>query len=527
MTDSKTMPQSGDKYLIPPHVSMYLENNDAPHDIDVASITNSLRDINQLIEKADEDEKELSRALVETLRKRRAVMLQKQSKLQSIISPLRRFPAEILSEIFHHTLERDGYSVLNTADGPWSLSHVSRHWRATALTCSGALWSNLYIGIHKCSFPKKDHLPLLRTCLTRSRSHNISVYLDYPEPVPTFEGKTIELVQILVDNCERWHSLEISNHSFEIHNLLNKVHGHILNLTNLVVHRGPLRASPITGFELAPNLRTVKIYGRLRVILGPGNPSLISYEDYRSLPTTALDSYFTILRSCRQHLQTFTSLHWSTSQRSRAENPPIILTQLKHLRVTNRDLIQSMMAPNLESFHMDNSHSVLADGLLNLRNLFIRPGCFDLSKLTISHVIITSHILEIIPLVPALEVLQFRFPYWSDRISEDGIFHSLFQQRTDIDDDGTLKVVPNLQEFSFMIVPHRQRKDPHFTPPLCFDGIFVDMVASRAKTLEKVEVRASIPIGNWSPVQESVFEGLLQDGMDISLKGLGPWDFSL
>ncbi|PBK61716.1 hypothetical protein ARMSODRAFT_981288 [Armillaria solidipes] len=77
------------------------------------------------------------------------------------------------------------------------------------------------------------------------------------------------------------------------------------------------------------------------------------------------------------------------------------------------------------------------------------------------------------------------------------------------------------------VVPPGGRKDPHFTPVLCFDGIFVDMVASRARTLKKVEVRASIPSDNWSPVQVSVFEGLLQDGMDISLKGLGPWDFSL
>ncbi|PBK96049.1 hypothetical protein ARMGADRAFT_1028271 [Armillaria gallica] len=91
------------------------------------------------------------------------------------------------------------------------------------------------------------------------KSHNISVYLDYPEPVPPFEGKAIEIVQILVANCERWHPLEISNHSFEIHNLLSKVHGHIPNLKNLVIHRGPLRALPITTFESAPNLRTVKI----------------------------------------------------------------------------------------------------------------------------------------------------------------------------------------------------------------------------------------------------------------------------
>ncbi|PBK96053.1 hypothetical protein ARMGADRAFT_891666, partial [Armillaria gallica] len=75
---------------------------------DIAYITASLRDIGQAIEKADEDEKELSRAL-ETLRKRRVSMLETQSKLRSIISPLRRFPAEILSEIFHHTVERGGY----------------------------------------------------------------------------------------------------------------------------------------------------------------------------------------------------------------------------------------------------------------------------------------------------------------------------------------------------------------------------------------------------------------------------------
>ncbi len=85
-------------------------------------------------------------------------------------------------------------------------------------------------------------------------------------------------------------------------------------------------------------------------------------------------------------------------------------------------------------------------------------------------------------MVPALGVLQFRFPYWGDRVAKDDIFHSLFRQMTDIDEAGTPKMVPNLREFSFTIVPPRQRKDPHFTPVLCFDGTFVDMVASRAKT---------------------------------------------
>ncbi len=457
------MPQLGDEYLIPGHVSMYLENNDAPHDIDMAYISETLRDISQSIEKADEDEKELTRAL-ETLLKRRATLLETQSKLRSIISPLRRFPAEILSEIFQHTIEK-GYSVVNTSDSPWSLSHVSRHWRATALTCSGALWSSLYIGIYKDRLLQKDPLSLLRTCLARSRRHNISVCFDYPERVRDFKDKAKEIAQLLIDNCERWQSLEISHQCLEIHSLLGKARGRVPNLKNLVIRRGPVRTSPITAFELAPQLRTVQIRGGIDVVLGPGNPSLISYEDYRmSLLRDCLDSYFSILRSCRQHLQTFTSLHVSTAQRSRAENPPIILPQLKHFRGSHADLIQSVTTPNLETFHLDNSHFVLANSLLNVRDLFIRSRCLGVSKLTVSNIMITSHLLDILPLVPALAVLRFQFLYWGDRNAEDDIFRNLFQQMAAVDEVGTPKVVPNLREFSFTINPPPPKEGAAFHP---------------------------------------------------------------
>ncbi len=353
------------------------------------------------------------------------------------------------------------------------------------------------------------------------------MYFDYPEPVPSFERRAIKIAQLLIDNCERWYSLEISNHSFEINSRLGKIRGHIPNLTHLVVHRGPLRASPIAAFELAPQLRTVKIHGGLAVVLGRGNPSLILYEDYRRLPPRdSLGSYLTILRSC-QHLQTFRSLHAYPSWISDAENPSIILPQLRHFQWSHRDLIQSVTTPNLESFHLDNSHFVLADSLLNIRELFIRSRCSGLSKLTLSDVMMTSHILDILPLVPVLAVLQFQFSDWRDRDAQEDILRSMFQQMTGNNDVGTLKVVPNLRELSFTIGPGHESRDPHFTPVLCFDRIFVDMVASRATTLMKVEVRASIPSGIWSPVQVSVFENLRKGGMDISLKGLGPRDFPL
>ncbi|KAJ7155814.1 hypothetical protein C8R46DRAFT_850114, partial [Mycena filopes] len=66
------------------------------------------------------------------------------SQNNAVLSPLRRFPPEVLGEIFTLTLpdiwthfERQRFS---SKDSPWSLTHVSRGWRATAISNS-SLWS--------------------------------------------------------------------------------------------------------------------------------------------------------------------------------------------------------------------------------------------------------------------------------------------------------------------------------------------------------------------------------------------------
>ncbi|KAJ7041914.1 hypothetical protein C8F04DRAFT_888988, partial [Mycena alexandri] len=57
--------------------------------------------------------------------------------------PLRRIPPEIIAEIFSWTMptlreavDRQRCSVM---DSPWVLTHVSRRWRAVAIS-SPALW---------------------------------------------------------------------------------------------------------------------------------------------------------------------------------------------------------------------------------------------------------------------------------------------------------------------------------------------------------------------------------------------------
>ncbi|KAK0436149.1 hypothetical protein EV421DRAFT_2022235 [Armillaria borealis] len=385
----------------PPHISTYLESNDAPHDTDTEEIKLSLRDIGQSLEKAGEDTNDPSRD-IETSQKRRAALQETQSKLISILSPLRRFPAELLSEIFQHAVDI-GYSVWKTSDGPWSLSHVSCHWRATALTCSGVIWSKLYVGINIGRFREKDHLSLLRTCLARSRSHHILVDFDYPQPVSSDKDKAIEIMQLFMDNCERWYFFEISNYCSEIYGLL-------------------------------------------------GQPF-------------------------HQQLQTFTSLTVDT--RLTEANPPIIMPQLRHFRGSHRDLFQCVTAPNLETFRLDpvRRQSSTTKSLLNVLDLFNRSRCSGLTKLALSNIVITTHILDILPLIPALAVLRFQFSDWEGRSAEEYIFRRMFQQMTDEDGVGELKVVPNLREFSFVITQRRRWNDWYCSGLYFFDGIFLRMVA--------------------------------------------------
>ncbi|SJL15583.1 uncharacterized protein ARMOST_19084 [Armillaria ostoyae] len=501
------MPPLGDEHLIPPHISTYLESNDAPHDTDIEEIKRSLRDICQSLEKAGEDTNDPSRD-IETSQKRRAALQETQSKLISILSPLRRFPAEILSEIFQHAVYI-GYSVWKTSDGPWSLSH-----------------SKLYVGINICRFRQKDHLSLLRTCLARSRSHHILVDFDYPQPVSSYKDKAVEIMQLLIDNCERWYFFEISNYCPEIYGLLGQVRGRVPNLIDVEIHHGPVStAAPFTAFELAPKLRSVKMHSGLRVVVGPGNPSLISYEDYRRSPSSdPLESYSTILRPFHQQLQTLTSLTVDT--RSPETNPPIIMPQLRNFRGSHRNLFQCVIAPNLETFRLDpiRRQSSTTKSLLNVLDLFIRSRCSGLTKLALSNIVITTHILDILPLIPVVAVLRFQFSDWS---AEEYIFHSMFRQMTDQDGVGELKVVPNLREFSFVITQRRRWNEWYCSGLYFFDGIFLRMVASRAKTLKKVKVIGTIMNGMWYTEDESMFADLLKQGMDISGNDRRPWDFSM
>ncbi|KAE9397565.1 hypothetical protein BT96DRAFT_771414, partial [Gymnopus androsaceus JB14] len=62
------------------------------------------------------------------------------------VSPIRRLPAETLSEILVHCLPEDRHAVRDIAEAPLLLTNISREWRRTAVA-TPALWSSLHLFI--------------------------------------------------------------------------------------------------------------------------------------------------------------------------------------------------------------------------------------------------------------------------------------------------------------------------------------------------------------------------------------------
>ncbi|KAK0229249.1 hypothetical protein EDD85DRAFT_912496, partial [Armillaria nabsnona] len=109
----------------------FLFNNIPFPDLDSAQ--NQRASLLSNIQKIDED--------IQRLLERRVEILQAVDDYNTVLSPARRIPPEIWTEIFHHLKDmspREHY-LGELTHYPWILSYVCRTWRAIALSC-GEIW---------------------------------------------------------------------------------------------------------------------------------------------------------------------------------------------------------------------------------------------------------------------------------------------------------------------------------------------------------------------------------------------------
>ncbi|KAJ7735012.1 hypothetical protein B0H16DRAFT_1268479, partial [Mycena metata] len=119
-----------------------LNSNEVPLDSEISIVKSTSLRIGARLVDVDEEITRLEHRL-EVLKEESRSLAQLRAQNNAIISPLRRIPPEVLAEIFTRTLPPSqswsGRSGFSSNDTPWVLTHISRHWRAVAISTS--LWS--------------------------------------------------------------------------------------------------------------------------------------------------------------------------------------------------------------------------------------------------------------------------------------------------------------------------------------------------------------------------------------------------
>ncbi|KAJ7155863.1 hypothetical protein C8R46DRAFT_434762 [Mycena filopes] len=132
----------------PPSFQRLLNSNDTPLDADVTVIKSALSDADTRLALLGGEIARLGERL-QLLKKEESALSSHRARTSVILSPLRRFPPEILAHIFMWSIATTprGLTQGRTRragswhlDSPWLLTHVSRYWKQVCIG-TASLWS--------------------------------------------------------------------------------------------------------------------------------------------------------------------------------------------------------------------------------------------------------------------------------------------------------------------------------------------------------------------------------------------------
>ncbi|KAF7343728.1 hypothetical protein MSAN_01953400 [Mycena sanguinolenta] len=139
------------------------------------------------------------RSQLEQLEGERAALRKYHAQNTTILSPSRRIPAEVLGEIFLWSLPSN--CVADIEDTPWVLTHVSRRWRAVAISKS-SLWYRIHLDF---STQPEYPLAMIRTQIERARRLKITFYgWQQGDPRPQ-----VAMLQLLLEYSSMWEELNL------------------------------------------------------------------------------------------------------------------------------------------------------------------------------------------------------------------------------------------------------------------------------------------------------------------------------
>ncbi|KAJ7591999.1 hypothetical protein C8J56DRAFT_1162513 [Mycena floridula] len=208
----------------PARLDALLASNEIPSAADISALADfaagAAQAANELQNTISQVEEIL--ALLEEARKK---VIHLAEECRTIRDPVRRLPQEVLSEIFLEAsiIQRDVWqaaacidpktrlpplSSLDRRAAPWTLTHVARRWRITALT-DPKIWSSIAVSVHYKSGLKDQqyNLTTLALQLQRSANHKLDIYFDTDLGYKDFLIHGTHVLSLLLSSSTRWERL--------------------------------------------------------------------------------------------------------------------------------------------------------------------------------------------------------------------------------------------------------------------------------------------------------------------------------
>ncbi|KAK0200165.1 hypothetical protein DFS33DRAFT_128821 [Desarmillaria ectypa] len=334
---------------IPPSLSGLSRMNVAPPESEVEDLKTSRERIRHSIAELDDQIRDLTLAL-EKIRIERSRLQVIDDEYTTLLSPIRRIPREILSEIFLHTQNRYGpHQVFEVLSPSWVLSWVCSLWRTVVVNCS-EFWCNLDV------YPRRKVTEnaafLLRTTISRARERKLILRLRLSYGFSS-DWEVPFLLNILMESSDRWLTANL-NLPPQFLPALAPLHGRLdsLERLNMYCQDSALNVH-IGAFEVAPRLQSVWICGLEGTVVSLLPSRLMSFRDDRPYGDDTVNAYFLDIIRNAPDLHTFRVGHQSLaidgafSVASRILHPNIHV-----LHACEGSFLRSLTLPELEHMHV-------------------------------------------------------------------------------------------------------------------------------------------------------------------------------
>ncbi|KAJ6595112.1 hypothetical protein DFH09DRAFT_1357844 [Mycena vulgaris] len=336
-----------------------LASNDVPLDAEVTTLRKLVVDEQVRVHALNAQIDSLRVATLAQLVQERTEILELDRGHESILSPVRRMPPELLCEIFvllpPHT-RRIGAEEIQQP--PWYLGHICRVWRRAALSYP-FLWNGIEICFPDSRLFEASNLyppSMIETQFLRSAQAPLDITLDFDVNADP------ELLHLLCLHSNRWRSLCLSVVGLTHDTALGLLQGQFLLLERLAFtfyqDSDELFPAVSLNFAIAPNLRKVTLTDPR---LLRGSPPLIipwrQITHYRG--TYSTERQLEILRDAAGLVQCGLGLVNAHAQLAGDELESVTLTLLRRLYVESASILDHLTAPLLEGLVVEYYFSLV------------------------------------------------------------------------------------------------------------------------------------------------------------------------